>query len=300
MSREDKICYMILISVGLIIYLITFFVSKEFFLAKNKVFAETVLVNCEMSTEKRLKKKSDREADPLHKYYTCYMYELTWERENPVSHKKYRFTDETEDISPKSFEIGQKETKLIYYNDDESDYEFADPLGAVIFLAVGTLLIIIPVIDIIGFRKVRRAKQTAASQKNTHYRTAKQLSHSPTAAAVIVIKAGGTVFYAAPEKNTPAKMLVNMLSRGKIEVSFKESDNGEIFCQIPQRLSVSPSETAFSNGDIILYKDRMGIVCSEMKANAVKCAVIGNTHNKDLKDLFLNSPKVSLSVEWSE
>ena len=103
-----------------------------------------------------------------------------------------------------------------------------------------------------------------------------------------------------PEKNTPAKMLVNMLSRGKIEVSFKESDNGEIFCQIPQRLSVSPSETAFSNGDIILYKDRMGIVCSEMKANAVKCAVIGNTHNKDLKDLFLNSPKVSLSVEWSE
>ena len=87
MSREDKICYMILISVGLIIYLITFFVSKEFFLAKNKVFAEIVLVNCEKSTEKRLKKKSDREADPLHKYYTCYMYELTWELENPVSHK---------------------------------------------------------------------------------------------------------------------------------------------------------------------------------------------------------------------
>ena len=76
MSREDKICYMILISVGLIIYLITFFVSKDFFLAKNKVFAETVLVSCEMSTEKRLKKKSDREADPLHKYYghphSCY------------------------------------------------------------------------------------------------------------------------------------------------------------------------------------------------------------------------------------
>lgn len=36
MSREDKICCMILISVGLIIYLITFFVSKDFFLAKNK------------------------------------------------------------------------------------------------------------------------------------------------------------------------------------------------------------------------------------------------------------------------
>ena len=107
----------------------------------------------------RLKKKEDRDNNFSSEYETYYEYELTWEFVNVNSEQKYRFESETESTTKNSYKVGDKKTIFVYYNGDEADFELADPFGAVIFLAAGTILIIIAIVDIVSIKK--RAGKTA-------------------------------------------------------------------------------------------------------------------------------------------
>lgn len=78
-TKEDRICYIILIGLGLISYVITFAIGKDFILAQTKFVTDAVLVDVKVTEDKRLKSKKDRENDPHNQYQTYYEYDLTKE-----------------------------------------------------------------------------------------------------------------------------------------------------------------------------------------------------------------------------
>lgn len=155
---------------GISVFLITMYIWKDYFNAEHKFSVEATLISVDTDKKTVPKKKTAPDYTISNRDKTYYEYELTWMFENPESHKIYKFIHEAESSTANMYHAGQKQTLFIYYNENEADYETAEPFQTIIFLAVGVILIIIPIWDITS-KAVRRRKQRKNQPKTKSHRS---------------------------------------------------------------------------------------------------------------------------------
>ena len=130
--------------------------TKDLFTAKIKFLTETKIVNVSVKETYRLKDKNDPNYSNTNKYDTYYQYKLTWQFQNVYSEQKYEFLQDAESSNSHAYSYGDKKTIIIYYNDNEKDYEIFEPFVYVIVFIFGGLFVVFGIINIFGFKRKRQ------------------------------------------------------------------------------------------------------------------------------------------------
>lgn len=170
MAKAKKNSYfweIICILIGLAVWVVTFVVSLDFIKADVRFSTEATLTDVRTDVKTKLLNKDDAQYSPTNKYQTYYVYVLTWTFKNANSGKEYSYVRERESSTKLSFENGQKDRILVYYNGKEEDFEIADPMGAIILILIGTVFIIGGAADIVGRRLYQKRKSKNSGKKTS-------------------------------------------------------------------------------------------------------------------------------------
>ncbi len=118
--------------------------------------------------------------------------------------------------------------------------------------------------------------------------------------AVLVIRAGGRVFYAHFEENGAARAFTEKLNSGPLCVVLRGSGI-ERAADLPWSLPGSGETLNAAPGDL-LYREKALVLClAERETDAVRLARIGNAQKETLlAALGEGETTVDFSLEWSE
>ncbi|MBQ7671148.1 MAG: hypothetical protein IJS45_10590 [Clostridia bacterium] len=120
--------------------------------------------------------------------------------------------------------------------------------------------------------------------------------------AVLVIEAGGRIFYAHFEDNSSAQAFRDKLNSGGLTVEMSDYGGFEKVGDLPWELPRNDAQITTKPGDIILYQgDKITVYYGENTWNFTRLASIGNTSKEELLSaLGEGDASVTFSLEWSE
>ena len=171
-KNSNAVWYIICFAIGVIAYVIALLFWRKYFQADVHYKAEAKLVLVESSLEYRL--KSERDEEDLSGYEEYYEYTLHWAFTDPETGKERSYYTETEASYDNAYHEGQTQNIYVYYNRGDDDFEILSLTETIIFVAAGTLFIVLAFLDLISIarRKKKMAKAAAQRQQYQPYRQA--------------------------------------------------------------------------------------------------------------------------------
>ncbi|MBQ7059092.1 MAG: hypothetical protein IJM83_07300 [Firmicutes bacterium] len=169
-KKSNAIWYIICFAIGVIAYVIALLFWKDYFQADVHYKAETRIVKVESSLHYRLKENKDE--DEISDYEEYYEYTLHWAFTDPKTGKERSYYTETEASYDNAYHEGSTQNIYVYYNQGDDDFEILSLTETIIFVAAGSLFIVMAFVDLISIanRKKKAAKAAAAAVKAQPYR----------------------------------------------------------------------------------------------------------------------------------
>ena len=146
MKRKKKnsgaVWYIVLFSIGILVFLIVPFMWKDYLSADVKFKAEAELTSAESSLHYREKETRQDENDPFEsKFEEYYAYKLHWKFYDPVKKEDRTYYTEKESSGENAYREGEKETIFVYYTED-GDFEIVDLWESIVVIVIGAAFIV--------------------------------------------------------------------------------------------------------------------------------------------------------------
>ena len=155
--------------------------------------------------------------------------------------------------------------------------------------------------DATGF-STEPADETAAEHATEEPETTPEATAAVSPHPVLVVEAGGKVFYATPEDNGPAHEFAERLSIAPITVQAHDYGGFEKVGDLPWNLPPVDTRITAKPGDVILYEgNKICLYYGENTYEFTRLASIGNVTGEELlAALGDGDVSVRYYVEWSE
>ena len=143
--------------IGLVLYAVLFFMWQGYIKAEIKFKTESTIIKVDENKRYKKVNKEDKTDNFSKDYKEYYEYDLTWEFNDEVRRRKHTYTTETQSDYSNAYRIGQKATIYAYSNDGDN-FEFNTLGESVIVGVVGTVFIVVGIIEFFATNKKKKAE----------------------------------------------------------------------------------------------------------------------------------------------